>query len=64
MNVAAVHTDTPAQEAMETPAVTKAQAAKGDPQAIRKLAQENAKNSPSTPAATAHTRPGGLDVHA
>jgi len=64
MNVAAVHTDTPAQEAMETPAVTKAQAAKGDAQAMRKLAQENANNSPTTPAANANARPGGLDVHA
>ena len=42
-----------AQEAMETAAVTKAEAAKGDPQAILKLARQAAAQSAPAPQPTA-----------
>ena len=55
-----------AQEAMETAAATKAEAAKGDQQAIRKLASQSSANSPQNapPANIADEINGRLDVKA
>ena len=50
-----------AQEAMETAAQTKAEAAKGDQQAVRKLAAQAANNAPSAQPPTASTKR-GLDL--
>ena len=50
-----------AQEAMETAAQTKAEAAKGDQQAIRKLAAQAANNAQSAQQPTASTNR-GLDL--
>jgi hypothetical protein len=50
-----------AQEAMETAAQTKAEAAKGDQQAIRRLAAQAANNAPSAQQPTASTKR-GLDL--
>jgi hypothetical protein len=52
-----------AQEAMETAAQTKAEAAKGDQQAIRKLATQAANNAPSAPTPNESTKR-GLDAKA
>jgi len=52
-----------AKEAMETAAQTKAEAAKGDQQAVRKLAAQQSANDPKSaqlPAAKTTTR--GLDL--
>jgi hypothetical protein len=58
-NMASVKSMT--QEAMETAAQTKAEAAKGDQQAIRRLAAQAANNAPSAQQPTASTK-GGLDL--
>ncbi len=50
-----------AQEAMETAAQTKAEAAKGDQQAIRKLAAQAANNAQSAQQPAASTKR-GLDL--
>lgn len=52
-----------AQEAMETAAQTKAEAAKGDQQAIRRLAAQAANNAQSTEQPTDSTNR-GLDAKA
>jgi hypothetical protein len=51
------------QEAKETPAQTKAEAAKGDQQAVRKLAQANQANPPEAPQTVDSDR-GTLDAKA
>lgn len=48
----AVSPETPAQEAQETTSQTKTEAAKGDQQAARKLAQSTAGTAPTTKAPT------------
>lgn len=56
-----------AQEAMETAAVTKAEAAKGDQQAIRKLARQQAASNPQSaqqPAEFVNSARGTLNVKA
>ncbi len=65
MNISSVTSyQSMAEEAMETMSQTKAEAAKGDQQAARKLAaaaaQDNASSAPQPPASTKHV----LDVHA
>jgi hypothetical protein len=52
-----------AQEAMETAAQTKAEAAKGDQQAIRRLATQAAENAQSAQQPTENTQR-GLDAQA
>lgn len=51
------------QEAMETAAQTKAEAAKGDQQAVRKLAAQSAAN-PQTPEQPTNQSGRGLDLMA
>ena len=53
-----------AQEAKETPAQTKAEAAKGDQQAVRKLAQQQQAAANQTPPATVDSDKGQLDAKA
>jgi hypothetical protein len=66
MNVNTSNIRSGAQEAMETAAATKAEAAKGDQQAIRKLASQSSANSPQNapPANIADEINGRLDVKA
>ena len=53
-----------AQEATETPAQTKAEAAKGDQQAVRKLAQETQASPPQAPQTVIDSSRGRLDAKA
>ena len=52
------------QEATETAAQTKAEAAKGDQQAVRKLAQEQAANNAQSVQKSTESVEGRLDVKA
>jgi len=54
----AVKPETAAQEAQETAAVTKAEARKGDPQAIRRLAQSQAAKAPKAESAPVPAKEG------
>ena len=51
-----------AQEAMETMAETKAEATKGDQQAIRRLAHQQAAGQPHTTEPPANTTTGSKDL--
>jgi hypothetical protein len=53
-----------AQEATETPAQTKAEAAKGDQQAVRKLAQATQASPPQAPQTVIDSSRGRLDAKA
>ncbi|HZL41855.1 MAG TPA: hypothetical protein VFD66_01085 [Verrucomicrobiae bacterium] len=53
-----------AEEAVETAAQTKAEAAKGDQQAIRKMARMPAANKAQNAQPPAEDTPGGLNVKA
>jgi hypothetical protein len=53
-----------AEEAKETPVQTKAEAAKGDQQAVRKLAQEVRANPPEAPQSVIDSSRGRLDAKA
>jgi hypothetical protein len=52
------------QEATETPAQTKAEAAKGDQQAVRKLASEQAAQAPEETTEVVNSERGQLDTKA
>ena len=58
----AVKQESPQQEALETAAVTKAEAGKGDQQAVRKLAR--AQTPPKVEATEVRQAKGGIDLTA
>jgi hypothetical protein len=65
MNVgSATSVQSMAQEAMETAAQTKAEAAKGDQQAVRKLAQTQAAQNAQPAQQSSESPSRGLDVKA